>query len=99
MSRHPHADLMIAYANDTSLEIEVRDRGEWCVSSRPLWLPHMQYRIKPAPKKAYVFMYKSNSVDKWCHVASSNIGEAARIRSDLVRLDCEVTTIKEVEFE
>lgn len=100
MSRHPHADLMIAFANDASLVIEASVDGKcWCDVEEPCWAKDQHYRIKPAPKKVYVFMYKSKSVDKWCHVSCDNIDKAERIRSDVARLDCEVTTVKEVEFE
>lgn len=48
--KHVHAELMIAWANDTSIEIETRPSGEypWSVSDRPRWFPDHQYRIKPA---------------------------------------------------
>ena len=99
MSRHKHADLMIAFANDTSLVIEVNGGDGWTETTQPLWRTDLHYRIKPAPKKVCVFMYESKSTDKLCHVTCDSIDEAERIRSDLVRLGCEVTTIKEVVVE
>lgn len=97
MSRHPHADLMIAYANDTSLEIEVSDRGEWCVSSRPLWIPHLQYRIKPAPKKVYVYAYLCNG--RWYSCSSVDFKELEATRNSDIVDGTDVTDIKEMVFE
>ena len=60
--RHPHADLMIAYANDTSLEIEYKDwfdGGEWksLNGQHPTWYIKTQYRIKPKPVTKYQVLY------------------------------------------
>lgn len=47
--RHKHADLMIAYANDTSLVIEWKSKlgNEWAISKAPIWDESYEYRIKP----------------------------------------------------
>mgnify|MGYP001564856368 CR=1 FL=1 len=52
MPRRPHADLIIEWANDDSIEIQARlmDGDEW-VTFTPDWSPIIQYRIKP--KKVY----------------------------------------------
>lgn len=63
MPRHRHADLMIAYANDTSLEIECRPIGEWDWGKSALcksWDPEFEYRIKPKPPVTkYRFAYRA----------------------------------------
>ena len=47
--RHKHADLMIAYANDTSLVIEYRvdSEDDWYPMKCPSWNKHYEYRIRP----------------------------------------------------
>lgn len=52
MTRHKHADVMIAYANDTSIEIEYYDFEDdrWFEVNNPFWFENSVYRIKP--KKA-----------------------------------------------
>ena len=57
--RHPHADLMIAYANDTSLKIEWFNGGEWksLNGQHPTWYIKTQYRIKPKPVTKYQVLY------------------------------------------
>ncbi len=54
--RHEHADLMIAYANDTTLEFECRnkDGGGWEAMPRaiPTFMPNFEYRIKPTKARA-----------------------------------------------
>ena len=51
MSRHVHADLMIAYANDASLEIEhySPSTDKWSLIYHPGFYPTIKYRIKPKP--------------------------------------------------
>lgn len=44
--RHKHADVMIAYANDCSLEIEYKHDMDWHVVRTPSWNPNYEYRIK-----------------------------------------------------
>ena len=98
MTRHKHADLMIAYANDTSLVVEVCEGGDWCETSQPLWRTDLRYRIKPATKKAYVFMYQLNT-GKWIISPSINATVAEDNRSSCIRDGYVTTEIKEVEFE
>ena len=51
-TKHKHRDLMIQYANDYTLEIEVKDYvGSWSVSQHPHWLSTREYRIKPKPER------------------------------------------------
>jgi hypothetical protein len=67
MARHPHADLMIAYANDDTLEIQVRlhEFGIWQSIRNPNWDAEFQYRIKPQPKK---------NVEMWQWVCRTGYG-------------------------
>lgn len=61
MTRHIHADVMIAYANDKSVIIECRQTpGEsWFEVRDPCWTSTVEYRIKPNKK-----------IDLWQYVVS-----------------------------
>lgn len=47
--RHKHADIMIAYANDSSLKIQCKPIGasNWRKVSEPTFYLTYEYRIKP----------------------------------------------------
>lgn len=45
--RRKHADLIIQWANDPSLEIQTQVCGEWQTISNPSWFESVEYRIKP----------------------------------------------------
>jgi hypothetical protein len=53
MTRHIHADHMIAAANDTSIEWQYTPKALelWndCIDGIPAWHPESEYRQKPAP--------------------------------------------------
>ena len=101
MSRHPHADLMIAYANDTSLQFQVSYDGcsPWqdC-SAKPAFDRDLRYRIKPKPKKAYVFLCDNGS-GKWASDSSIDATIAEDERNACIRAGFKVTEIEEVVFE
>lgn len=46
-NRHIHADLIIAWANGASIQMELYD---WTDIDAPTWQKNIQYRIKPEPK-------------------------------------------------
>lgn len=52
MSRHKHADLIIAWANGAEVEVFNSQLQKWTrpVSRVLLWSEETQYRIKPIPK-------------------------------------------------
>lgn len=57
MARHPHADLIKAWAEDTSRVVQYRDPTDvydWNDIERPAWRPDMEYRFKPEPKQDVV---------------------------------------------
>lgn len=99
MTKHKHADLMIAYANDTTLKFERQHAdGYWYdAASSPSFIPEVNYRIKPEPKKAYVFMYKKGS-GRWVSWSYDTMLQALEHREQMVRFGYDVTDIKEVEF-
>lgn len=99
MTRHKHADLMIAYANDTSLAIEANDGIGWYEVDAPAWSKYMQYRIKPESKKAYVYMYNSKSLTQWVAVSSPFYSNLVESRLRILNNGYEATEIKEVVFE
>lgn len=83
MTRHIHADLMKAYAEDCSLVIESRLGGAWQAIGYPAWNPSCEYRIKPAPhphaelmqlekeKPETVFQYMSEYCKDWVDTVPS----------------------------
>lgn len=48
MTRHPHADLIIAWANGAKIEYFHRTRKVWEDSVYPRWTIGVQYRVKNA---------------------------------------------------
>ena len=51
-NKHKHHAVMIQYANDCTLEIEVKDSiGRWDAIDYPHWLSSNEYRIKPKPER------------------------------------------------
>lgn len=57
--KHPHADLIIQWANDQSLEFQFRENSvmEWIdLTNSPGWYHNYQYRIKP--KIEFVVKYQ-----------------------------------------
>ena len=57
MTRHKHADLMIALANDKTLKIQFYSSFDhtWKDVSTPTWLEYTEYRIKPKTMKIGYF--------------------------------------------
>lgn len=59
-NRHKHADLMIAYANDSSLKFQYRqDEGSVWIDCTvtPVFSENLQYRIKPKTVTKYQVLY------------------------------------------
>ena len=68
MTRHKHADLMIAYANNKNLEVQFRmnEQSEWCdVEALPGWLEDLEYRIKPKQAKKGDLICEIDGVKWW----------------------------------
>lgn len=49
--KHPHAELMKLWIEDTSIEIEYLSKGsnKWITIAKPSWYDETVYRIKPNP--------------------------------------------------
>jgi len=46
--KHPHADLIIAWANGASIEqLGQGKNGKWVVVSQPSWAVNSKFRVKP----------------------------------------------------
>lgn len=58
-NRHPHADLIIQWANDQSLKIQFRESADkqWLDVIEPNWLTCYEYRIKPKTKTVARYQY------------------------------------------
>lgn len=69
MTRHKHAEVMIAYANDTSLVIQMNDGdGEWKdlpVGYKPSFYDNSEYRIKPKIVEKGDFICEIDGVKWW----------------------------------
>jgi hypothetical protein len=46
MTRHLHADCIIAWANEETIQLETTE-GVWSVMSNPQWDPNCKYRVQP----------------------------------------------------
>lgn len=45
--RHPHADLIVAWAEGAEIEWYDGDHGAWFLVPQPSWNPNQPYRVKP----------------------------------------------------
>lgn len=67
MTRHKHADVMIAYANDKNLEVQFRmsEQRKWCDAPLPGWQEELEYRIKPKEAEKGDFICEIDGVKWW----------------------------------
>ncbi len=101
MAKHKYADLMIAYANDSSLQIQYTHDGlgTWVTTDTPSFSPNIQWRIKPTPKRAFVYMVKHTYSSHWYPQTFTYHDDAENARNVALSFDYTVTDIKEVVFE
>jgi hypothetical protein len=101
MAKHKYADLLIAYANDSSLQFQYRVSGhEWTDVTHPKFTPNAEWRIKPTPKRAFVYMVKSSvGSQAYFPQSNSNLNDAEVSRNTAIKFGYTVTDIKEVVFE
>ena len=57
--RHPHADLIKAWADDTSRVVQCKIAEGWVNSENPLWDFDREYRFKPEPPKVEAIELKA----------------------------------------
>ena len=73
---HKHRDMIIAWANGEVIQnLEQPQDGIefWKDNSDPLWGNHVEYRVKPKPLMARMFVTKnSNIVGREVYVQQSN---------------------------
>jgi hypothetical protein len=61
---HPHDGLIQAHSRGA--KIQVYSNGEWVdIELEPCWHEASQYRIKPAVKVVYEWLYKTNFSNDW----------------------------------
>lgn len=102
MARHPHADLMIKYANDSSLKVQWKDpyHREWKDIENPTWSHSIEYRIKSEPVKTYVFFVTNKDTKMMYTMANRDVRLATQDREWYIKTcNYRVTEIKEVVFE
>jgi hypothetical protein len=49
--KHPHAEIMKAYADDCTLQIQVKENWGWVDLNEPKFYKDSEYRIKPEEVK------------------------------------------------
>lgn len=60
MTRHPHYDVIIAFANGAEVEFFSEFDKKWKPAPNPGFVTDVKYRIKPTPKKCRVALMKNN---------------------------------------
>lgn len=91
MTAHVHAEVIKAWADDTSLVVEFRrnERDDWSETDDPselAWLDIYQYRIKPQPKAiSWTNMYASGGAG-WSHRQRESAEKEALERENRVAL-------------
>jgi len=101
-NRHPHADLMIAYANDTSLKVQCReDEGDmWVDTMTPVFDTKLQYRIKPKTVTKYQVLYLMTE-SKMANVSNIYLSSEEEFNSKFGSMCKFISLVKETarEFE
>lgn len=46
-NKHPHHDLIVEWAKDTSKAVQLKSDDSWCDARMPNWDTDKEYRIKP----------------------------------------------------
>lgn len=46
-NKHPHHDLIVEWAKDTSKIVQILNGDGWCDHRKPSWSIHSEYRFKP----------------------------------------------------
>jgi hypothetical protein len=49
--KHPHAELMKAYADDCTLKFQIKEHWGWSDCNSPRFFKNVEYRIKPEEVK------------------------------------------------
>ena len=49
--KHPHAELMKAYADDCTIKIQIKEHWGWVDTVTPVFIRDCEYRIKPEEVK------------------------------------------------
>ena len=61
---HKHAELIKQWADGAEIECYCRSVDKWHYHSNPMWIPSLEYRVKPKPKwtpkyKLEVYEYRN----------------------------------------
>ncbi len=101
-NRHKHADLMIAYANDTTLEIQWRSNPdeEWSdLSQQPSWYPDYEYRIKPKTELVKVYNWTMQDMDGYLFISSAKFADTEAVKRAYNLIDKLPSTEEEIETQ
>lgn len=97
--QHPDKDVLIAYANDTTIKVQFwfEPDGEWVDAPSSSFNMIYKWRIKPEPVTVYLFLVNfSTGFESISHICKEN---AESSRSEYIKANCECTPIKEVVFD
>ena len=86
--RHKHADVIIAWAEGAEIEYRLGPYDSWSKSTSPSWHADCEYRVKPAPKKYRVALFRFSTAAASTYTACTDFQEDAEnyeSRPDFVR--------------
>lgn len=91
--KHPHHDLIVEWAKDTSRVVQYRmqEHMDWDITSTPSWIPGYQYRFKPEPKPDVMHEYV-------CDIYKQRIPEHYEKPNLRLTFDGETGKLKSVEM-
>ncbi len=99
--RHPHADVIQRWLEDTGLPIQSRkDESEpWRIVRDPSWYPTNQYRVAEPNTVRYggVFLYKGGQIDidDFCgdrNAVADGINNSRRVK--IIRIEIDPNTLE-----
>lgn len=86
MSKHIHADLIIAWANGAVIQFYDWPTQQWVDADRPTWDGHIEYRVKPRGIGDLI----AEAVAELMFLQTSNDPESAHSQADDIL--CELLT-------
>jgi len=101
-NRHKHADLMIAYANDTTLKIQWRSNPdmEWSdLHQQPSWGTNNEYRIKPKTELVKVYNWTMQDMDGYLFISSAKFADTETVKRAYNLIDKLPSTEEEIEIQ
>lgn len=101
-NRHKHADLMIAYANDTTLKFQFREDEsyEWTdCHITPSFSKTIQYRIKPKTELVKVYNWTMQDMNGHLFISSTKFVDTETVKRAYNLIDKLPSTEEEIEIQ